>query len=1038
MSTPQIIYRNILNSNNFSGSISPDTEEYHKSIINIFLNYKSGSTTVNLWDKLDFFYFFDTDNESLRYINWKNPNLVTASFGNDNFPPSYNYSYTSPSQDQVAKWWDGKSTPFGDKNSVFGDKTLSYAWYSSVPQVPIRLSIPSGSSQSAGIKQYTLNGYVPTNGTGSTPDTYVNTLTQTFDYYPFTSSYSYRYETDNYSWFTSGSSYSEFRPYNNLNTIQFNNVNGDTSIYTGSLNSRQSRPNSTTSAISVQVLQNPLRHRVTITAPSQPPLKGAPVSSIVFTYDTFNSRTTFPFGTGYNSLFTSTVFSGNPYIPNGFYYMSLFENWVFNNNYLSGILRYPGYHQVLQLNNGTYFNTNFNVKQSSINYNLNDGFVGVLKMGVGGGVETVLREPPYTRTTSTQSGSLYVGAAESEISNNSLAIKINKQYFPSSVNDTGYQSGLGLALSSSVGAKDYTWRAYTGSNPFPYSSSAYGSIDFPGNDVTASNASSRAGRPGLYISQRSISQDTALIRQYYNNLLASSQSFSSLTGGIPDGNFLLNGLGSSTYVNSNYVEASTIQFVTRSLATISSVSTGSFFEAVDYSLLGEISNIQEVSTNVLTYFTGSYYPQYGVGEYGYFSSLPSTLTNGNQFTIIFSNDDGAVGFSLPEVNDFIHIGYNDNEIGYVNSVNKFYFSTDSDRFDYRIIGTATKTTGSGINNGNSTIVRFYENRPIDVGPAFNSTTRRTLYNTTISGSALKTTSSFLNQVFALPPNNEQVIKYPFEGSNGLPTQSLNFTSGSELGFNISSSTPLYPEAGPGVGGWKLATPSGSLIYSGSEFGITYFTNFTGSYVTSSNDLETIFITNAAGNTVYDNSYFLTNGNYFLPEPSVSGSSFRFTYSSSLEVSQLSGLSTSNLFKVTTLNPEFGNSYFTPSGKDLKAYNRQSDAFMMAFAGGGINDTNLRFLYKQLYDVIYARGQYKATQIPISNFNKNLFDEINQRQRPFPASTVEYPNGVDTIDEKLRWYAATDVQESFAGTVNLFGVELFNPFSFTGNLYDSNI
>jgi hypothetical protein len=1024
MSTPQIIYNNILNSDNFSGDISPDTQEYHKSIINIFLNYQSGSTTVNLWDKLDFFYFFDTDNESLRYINWKDSNLPTASLGNDTFPSSYNYSYLGPSQDQIAKWWDGKSTPFGNKSSVFGNQTLSYAWSSSIPQIPIQLSTPSGSN-STGIKQYTLNGYVPTVGTGSLPDTYVNTLTQTFDYYPFTSSYSYKYEVLNYFWFTSGSSYSELRPYNNsLNNLQFNNINGDTSTYTGSINFLNTRTNSVVSAISVQVLQNPLRHRITITPPTSPPSTGIPVSSVVNTYDTFNSRRTNPFNIGYNTTFRSAIASSNPNIPDGLYYMSLFQDWVLNNNYLPGIIRYPNYYQVLQLNNGTYFNTNFNIKQSSTNYSLNDGFIGFLKMGLGGGVGI-----NNNAVGATQSGSLYMGVAESEISNNSLAIKINKQYFTSSVLDTGYQSGLGLALNSSTGTKDYTWAAYTGSNPYPYSSSAPGNQDFPGTNVTASNASSRAGRPGLYISQRSLSQGNVLIRQYYNNLLASSQSFSSITGSIPDGNFLLNGLGSPTYVDSNYVAATTIQFVTKSLATITSVSTGSFFGTASYSLLGQISSVQEVFTNVLTYFTGSYNSQTGVGVNGYFSSLPSTLTNGNQFSIVFSNNNNQTNFSLPQVNDFIHIGYGDNQIGYVTSVDKDYENADSNVFNYTIIATATKTTGSGINNGNSTIVRFYEDNRIDIGSAFNSTTRETLYNTIISGSALSNTSSFLNQVFALSPQNNQVVKYPFGGTNGLPTQSLTFTIGSELGFSISSSISLYPEVGPGVGGWKLSTPSGSLIYSGSEFGVTYFTNFTGSYVTSSNDLETIFITNAAGNTVYDNNYFLTNGTYYLPEPSVSGSSFQFRYSSSIQTSQLSGLSTSNLFKITTLNSEFGSSYFTPNGGDLKTYNRQSDSFMMAFAGGGINNTNLRFLYKQLYDVIYARGQYKATEIPILNFNSSS---------NLPASTVNYPDGVDTTDEKLRWYAATDVQEDFVGTIRSFGDQLFNPFSFTGNLYDSDI
>jgi hypothetical protein len=90
MSNSEIIYQNIITSQYFSGIISPDVKEYHKSIIDVFLNYKFGTTTVNLWDKLDFFYFFDTDNESLKYINWKNPNLPTASLGNDNFAISYN------------------------------------------------------------------------------------------------------------------------------------------------------------------------------------------------------------------------------------------------------------------------------------------------------------------------------------------------------------------------------------------------------------------------------------------------------------------------------------------------------------------------------------------------------------------------------------------------------------------------------------------------------------------------------------------------------------------------------------------------------------------------------------------------------------------------------------------------------------------------------------------------------------------------------------------------------------------------------------
>jgi hypothetical protein len=155
MSTPEIIYNNILNSVNFTGTLpSPDVREYHKSIINVFLNYQSGSSTVNLWDKLDFLFFFDTDNESIRFINWVNPNSITASVQNDNFAPSYNYSYLGPAQEQIAKWWDGKNTPIGNKDSTINDGTLTYAWSASTGQ-PIETAEASGSI-GGGIKQYVL------------------------------------------------------------------------------------------------------------------------------------------------------------------------------------------------------------------------------------------------------------------------------------------------------------------------------------------------------------------------------------------------------------------------------------------------------------------------------------------------------------------------------------------------------------------------------------------------------------------------------------------------------------------------------------------------------------------------------------------------------------------------------------------------------------------------------------------------------------------------------------------------------------------
>jgi hypothetical protein len=1027
MSTSQIIYNNILNSTNFSGSVSPDVQEYHKSIINVFLNYQSGSSTVNLWDKLDFFYFFDTDNESLRFINWVDPNTPTASIQNDNFPLSYNYSYLGPAQDQIAKWWDGKTTPIGNKNSSFNDGTLTYAWSASTAQ-PVERADASGSI-GGGIKQFVLTGNVPTNGTGSLPDTYVNTLTQTFTYYPFTSSYSYQYGVNN-GYIISGS----FSFYLQ-NQVAFSNITNDTSTYNGVYNFRSSSFNNPYSGISVQVLQNPLRHQITITAPQYPPSRNPIVTSLVNSLDTFNSRTQFPFVDSYVSLFNSRLFG----TFNSNYYTNLLQDWILNNNYLIGKVgafqRYPNYYQVLSLNNGSYFNTNVNIKQKSDRkYQLNDGFIGFLKMGPGGGVTF------NTSYNTTQSGSLYVGVIESENSNNSLAVKVNKQYFQNATGsnatdfNTGFQAGLGRSITSSYKEIDYVWKAYTGSNPFPYSSSALGNQDIPSSEVTASNASSRAGRPGLYIAQRYTSSIvTANIKQYFNNLEAVTTTLGIDTGSIPDGNFYLNGVSSPTYVDENYVNASNIQFITKSLANITSVNSGSFFGTATYTSSALISNIIGQSTNVLTYTTGAYDPQTGFGvDYAQFSNIPSSTTLNQDFYIGFSIENQFL--DLPNTGDLIHIGYDDNQIGYVTVVQKVTDS-ESNFISYYVYGTATKTTGSGINSGNSTIVRFYEGNYINVGSTFNSRSRQTLYSTVISGSGLYTTSSTMNNSFLLGPNSSQVINYPFNGINGFPTQSISITSGSEIGLVISSSVPIFDTAGPGVG-WQLAFPFGNQTYTGPEFGTTYFTRFTGSYVTSSNELETIFITDNIGNVVYDNNTFLSNGSYTLAEPSVSGSAFNFQYSGSTQISLLSGLSTSNLFKITILNPEYESSYFTPDGQDLKQYDKQSEQFILAFAGGGINSTNLKFLYKQLYDLIFARSVYKQSFIPIINFEPFVlgadgylyYTSYQAIQNIYPQPVNVPPYIPNTKDAKTTWNAVTDVQSNFVGIVNLYGTTLINPFN----------
>jgi hypothetical protein len=1046
MSTPEIIYNNILNSVNFTGTIpSPDVREYHKSIINVFLNYQSGSSTVNLWDKLDFLFFFDTDNESIRFINWVNPNSITASVQNDNFAPSYNYSYLGPAQEQIAKWWDGKNTPIGGKDSTINDGTLTYAWLASTGQ-PIETSQASGSI-GGGIKQYVIKGQTLINGnTGSLPDIYVETLTQTFIHFPFTSSYSYQYEVQNGYILPDKTGYSFY----SSNYVTFSNIVGDTRTYNGIQNFRSGSSNNTYSSISVKVLQNPLRHEITITAPQKPPLKNPPVNSIVNSQDTFNSKNRYPFSYSYLDLFNPRVFYDPIQSDRTNYYANLLQNWILNNNYLVGKVgnfqRYPNYYQALNLNNGSYFNTNVNIKQIvGRKYQLNDGFIGFLKMGLGGGVRySTTSYPSQTDVTST--GPVYVGVAESETSNSSLGIKLNKQYFHDTPErNTGFQAGLGTSITSSYKEIDYVWKAYTGSNPFPYQTEARGNIDFDSSFISASNASSRAGRPGLYIAQRYTSSiTTATIKQYFNNLEAASTDLGIGTGSIPDGNFYLNGLGSSTYVDENYVNASTNQFVTKSLANISSVSSGSFFGTTTYTSSALISDITAVSNNVLTYFTGAYDPQTGFGVNGArFTGLPSTTTLDSDFTITFR----LTGYTanLPKIDDQVHIGYEDNQIGYVKSVQTQNYSDDgNNNVDHIIIATATKTTGSGINSGNSTIVRFYENNYINIGSTFNSTTRGILYSTTISGSGLYTTSSAINTSFLLSPLDTQVINYPFNGVNGFPNQSISIVSGSELEFIISSSVPVFADAGPAIN-WKLAFPFGNQVYSGSEFGTTYFTRFTGSYITSSNDLETIFITSNTGNVIYDNNTFLSNGSYTLAEPSVSGSIFNFQYSGSAQNSLLTGLNTTNLFKITTLNPEYNTFYFAPNGKDLKQSNRQVDRFIIAFAGGGINNTNLKFLYKQLYDLIFTRSTFKQSGLPVINFEPFVLNTDNQQypqgdkpgtlyytsdiylSNAYPV-TVDYPNYVQTKDDRLTWNAATDLQSDFVGTSNTLGSTLYNSFN----------
>ena len=940
MSNAKTIYQEILSSPYFTGSVSNSVKNSHISIIDQLLNYPTGSTTINLWDKLDFFYYFVGDNTSLKVINWKNPNQITASFGNDGNvnSPSYNYSYTSYGQEDIANWWEGKTTKAGNRFSTIASRDKIAAWTSS--GAPIENSFVTLTNTLRFYTSSLVNQGVTFFRSGST---LINSTPYNFTLYPDSGSFEYSYYIAQYKLYsvTNGTG-SYIQEGSATNTVLFNNLNGtylgDRSIYQPSITASQTGTNT---AITHSITFN----KATGRAPDLPSVYSGSLY-ILRVSDTSNLNQTFPFNSTYNRGFQSQYY----------YYFQRLQNWIINNSnissgsnaFLPGLTVYPLYSQLLTLNNGTYFNTNFNLKRKeNANSTINDNFIGYLKYSPFGGDET---DNTYDGRSINNYGLgyTYAGTADSQVSNNSFALKTNNQYYLTSSMDTGFQVGLGRSISSSYTEKDYAWSAFTSSNPFPYSGS-FTNTETGITSYTSSNSSAIAGRPGMYIGQRFVNGNISTIRQYFNNVNVRETTISSSVGNIPDGNLFLNGVGTTTYVDNGYVTATTSSTINTTLATITSVATSFEYNKINYTSSGIITNISVNNANIST-LSG-----------GYLLIYPSSMNEGQEYTIVYAEDEPRTNFNLPNGGDTLHLGYSDNPIGNISEVTvNYYTSQDNPNFyTYSITFAALNSTGS-IFSGNS-IIRSYSPSYINApsilnGPAF---------VLEATGSGLYTTASVnTNKAFILN-STKTLSNYYSTTNNNQPNTIINIVSGSDFSFILSGSTPPFD----GIeADYYFAIPGGNEIYSGSEFGTTYITDITASYNTTRNDINstTVFYTTPTNDDVYNIDYIQQNGTLTLPTSSIQGNTFNYRYSGSTTSAQLILLSNNYLIKYQRPNPELSSSYFTPYGQDLKSYAgiNYIDSYACYVGGGGIGNTDLSKLYNIFVTDLKVNASYKLTGLSV--------------------------------------------------------------------------
>jgi hypothetical protein len=663
------------------------------------------------------------------------------------------------------------------------------------------------------------------------------------------------------------------------------------------------------------------------------------------------------------------------------------QNWIIDNSnissgsnaFLPGLTVYPQYSQMLTLYNGTYLDTNLNLKnKENTNFSNTDSFIGYLKYSPYGGYE-------YDNETQGDSGFVYrglghtyAGVTDSETSNNSILLKTNNQYYTSSDGDNGFQVGLGRSISSSYKEKDYVWTAFTSSNPFPYSFRDPGNIDIDTISFTGSNSSFIAGRPGMYIGQRFTSGSTSTIRQYFNNVNVRETTISSSVGNIPDGNLCLNGVGTTTYVNDDYVAASTESILNTTLATITSVTTSFSYNKINYTSSGVVDFITLNNANINTFYQG------------YLMTFPSSINETQLYTVVYSEDYQRS--ILPNVGDTLHLGYNNNPIGNIQDVYTSYDGggSNSDPVYYTHITFNSLVTTGSIFNSNS-VLRTYFPSYIDTPSIYNGQS----FLLEVTGSGLYTTSSVnTNKIFILNPT-KTLSNYYSTTNNNQPNTVFNIVSGSTFTFKVSGSTPPFDDIDIN---YYLGIPEGNEIYSGSELGTTYITDVTASYNRTANNInsETIFYTSPSNDITYNMAYLLQNGTATLPTSSIQGNSFNYRYSGSTTNAQLTSLSPNYLIKYQQPNPELSSSYFTPFGEDLKSYVNinSTDNYACYLGGGGIGNTDLSKLYNIIITDLKVNADYKLTGLAMvgnynqTNYSRNQILSLGYRYNEYPILNVE--------------------------------------------------
>jgi hypothetical protein len=987
------IYANIIkriNTLDATSIPSEDTQINHKKLIKDLIEFPSGSSTIDLWDKLDFFYFFDGDSDVLKFLNWTNPNGPIAELKNDSSSSiNYAYQYVNNYQPEISEnWWDNQRIRNGNFADNYNSKSKFYAYDTAIglPEPPANASITADL-----IKEFvtsSLSSIVV--NTGSFPNTYYSSsYPLTFTYYPDPTRKYYEYEANTMA---TSSFYNDFLNYyvlGGINRIVFFNsssfststIDGNgkflsTPVYsvTASLEKRYGNPRiyptlrilvtQSTDPISLEPL---LTHIITVaTASGFRNAAGVRVYGPSTVNTTFN-YTNYPFNTSLLNLDQATKTN--------------LQNWIVANpGFLTGtdtsVALYNDYKNNLLLYNGTYLNTNVNLGKNIYNntakLSKNDCFIGLFKGNyIGGGYTRVNHGYPLGGTTTLirdGKGMTYAGVAFDTSSNASFAIQIDNRYYTGSFNanqSNGYKAALGVSLNNAPRNTNYGWKSITNSVSFPLTRSAVIEEDYDSGTVVIANIEYRDnesafhGNTGMYLSQRfSSSLNTATIRQYYNNSIISESIINSNTGSIPDGFVLLGGLGTATYTDPIYTLSSDIPTLNVYHADITSTNLKFDYTSVNYT-----GSLLIVSSSI----SSSYVQE--VSDFLYISS--AAPAQGTELTLTADGYRDDI-----EQGSVAHLGRDNNAIGIVSDVNinAIGFTTEDPGY-YTTTIKMLIITGSVLIASNS-IIRTYNDTVGGIGFAnqyIPTTLLGNVYIANITGSALYTDTNFnisSSNEFVL--NSTKTLSYLYD-RNTLPSASLNLQEGNDVYFTVSSSTSDLRILTTGS---LIANKRGNLLYSGSETGTYYLTEIAATFVSSSNnyDIDTMFFTDQNNTVKYNTEFIIENGtivNY--PTSSIAGNNFTFKYTGSVNIlsSQLTNLIVGDKIVFLRSNPDYGDRYFDSAANDIKDYDQgyqNPEHFDCFFAGGNVNGLDLSPMNKIIGNAITRSNRLRnfgtrVTSIP---------------------------------------------------------------------------